>query len=222
MPPQPTHPEPSAVAMTKDRTTMLTILSGELAERLSKHPMPPRVILPLDPVRSRWRWVAWLGVPAIGGLAAATMMMLPLPDLQWTQPAEKQTASTGWTPGHVTVSSVPAGPIAAKAAASASEPAVSIVTTPPLASTETPVRVTPATPPPPVLSQARELSWTEVHELQARLRALKLDPGPLDGIGGPRTSAAVRRFQEARGAPVTGAIDLAVLDEVRKASGAGD
>ena len=42
----------------------------------------------------------------------------------------------------------------------------------------------------------RELTRTEVHELQIRLRALKFDPGPLDGIKGPLTSAAVRRFQE--------------------------
>lgn len=34
----------------------------------------------------------------------------------------------------------------------------------------------------------RELTWTEVHELQIRLRALRFDPGPRDGVKGPLTS----------------------------------
>jgi hypothetical protein len=45
-----------------------------------------------------------------------------------------------------------------------------------------------------------------VRALQARLRALGFDPGPLDGLFGPRTQAAVRAFQRARGLEVDGVV----------------
>jgi hypothetical protein len=64
----------------------------------------------------------------------------------------------------------------------------------------------------------RELTWTEVHELQIRLRALKFDPGPLDGVKGPLTSAALRRFQESQGERGTGDIGLRTLIRVRQAT----
>jgi hypothetical protein len=66
----------------------------------------------------------------------------------------------------------------------------------------------------------RELTWTELHELQIRLRALKFDPGPLDGVKGPLTSAAVRRFQESQGDRATGEIGLTTLIRIRQATAA--
>jgi peptidoglycan hydrolase-like protein with peptidoglycan-binding domain len=39
---------------------------------------------------------------------------------------------------------------------------------------------------------------TQVRKLQRRLRTLGLRPGPIDGLYGPRTAAAVARFQRAR------------------------
>ena len=52
------------------------------------------------------------------------------------------------------------------------------------------------------------------------LRALKFDPGPLDGVKGPLTSAAVRRFQESSGDRATGEIGLKTLIRLRQATGA--
>src|SRR5919109_4540393 len=46
-----------------------------------------------------------------------------------------------------------------------------------------------------------------VRSLQARLRDLRLRPGPSDGRFGPRTQAAVMRLQAAAGAPLTGVVD---------------
>jgi peptidoglycan hydrolase-like protein with peptidoglycan-binding domain/DNA invertase Pin-like site-specific DNA recombinase len=46
-----------------------------------------------------------------------------------------------------------------------------------------------------------------VRSLQARLRALGLRPGPLDGRFGPRTQAAVMRLQAAAGAHLDGVVD---------------
>ena len=46
-----------------------------------------------------------------------------------------------------------------------------------------------------------------VRSLQARLRDLRLRPGPVDGRFGPMTQAAVMRLQAAAGAPLSGVVD---------------
>src|SRR6185503_6358719 len=45
-----------------------------------------------------------------------------------------------------------------------------------------------------------------VRALQRHLRTLKVDPGPVDGRYGPRTEAAVRRFQHAHGLVIDGIV----------------
>ena len=45
-----------------------------------------------------------------------------------------------------------------------------------------------------------------VRALQRHLRALGVDPGPVDGRFGAQTEAAVRRFQQARGLAVDGIV----------------
>jgi peptidoglycan hydrolase-like protein with peptidoglycan-binding domain/DNA invertase Pin-like site-specific DNA recombinase len=45
---------------------------------------------------------------------------------------------------------------------------------------------------------------SQVRELQADLRREGLSPGPVDGLFGPRTQAAVERLQERNGVPVSG------------------
>ena len=49
----------------------------------------------------------------------------------------------------------------------------------------------------------------QVREVQRKLRALGQRPGPVDGIYGPRTRAAVERFQRAADRPVTGVLTSA-------------
>jgi peptidoglycan hydrolase-like protein with peptidoglycan-binding domain len=46
--------------------------------------------------------------------------------------------------------------------------------------------------------KAGPLAWDEARELQSRLKAAGFDPGPIDGIVGPRTTEAARRYGEAR------------------------
>ena len=56
----------------------------------------------------------------------------------------------------------------------------------------------------------------DVKEIQSRLSAQGFDPGPIDGIFGPRTDTAVRRFQAARGLVEDGIVGpqtLIALDE---------
>ena len=66
---------------------------------------------------------------------------------------------------------------------------------------------------------ARPLSSGEMRELQAWLRALGFDPGPLDGLPGPQTTAAVKRYQAVRDQDQTGVVDWSLLQQVRKEVG---
>jgi peptidoglycan hydrolase-like protein with peptidoglycan-binding domain/DNA invertase Pin-like site-specific DNA recombinase len=50
----------------------------------------------------------------------------------------------------------------------------------------------------------------QVREVQRKLRALGQRPGPVDGIYGPRTRAAIERFQRAADRPATGVLTPAV------------
>lgn len=55
-----------------------------------------------------------------------------------------------------------------------------------------------------------------ISELQARLGRLGLSPGSIDGFAGPLTIAAIKRFQQSRGRPQTGAVDDDILYQLRK------
>jgi peptidoglycan hydrolase-like protein with peptidoglycan-binding domain len=50
-----------------------------------------------------------------------------------------------------------------------------------------------------------------VMQIQEKLATLGYDPGPPDGLIGPRTRAAIRKFQEDQGMDVTGEASLTVL-----------
>lgn len=45
-----------------------------------------------------------------------------------------------------------------------------------------------------------------VRDIQTRLKAAGFDPGPIDGVMGPRTRAAIRAFQQAKGLTVDGVV----------------
>jgi hypothetical protein len=53
--------------------------------------------------------------------------------------------------------------------------------------------------------------------VQQRLRNLGFDPGPIDGIIGPLTRAAISRFQSWKGMPATGRADKATREALEKA-----
>ena len=65
-------------------------------------------------------------------------------------------------------------------------------------------------------SDQSELSYSEVLELQTLLQSLGMRPGFLDGIPGPRTAAAIRRYEESRGQPQTGNLDRELLKRLRQ------
>ena len=63
----------------------------------------------------------------------------------------------------------------------------------------------------------RMLSRAETQDLQRRLTALGYDTQGVDGIVGPNSRAAVRRFQAAQGLTPDGYVSAALLDAVRAA-----
>ena len=56
----------------------------------------------------------------------------------------------------------------------------------------------------------------EAKEVQARLRSLGFNPGPVDGVPGPATEGAVMHYQQARGQPQTGKVDRELLEQLRQ------
>jgi len=61
-----------------------------------------------------------------------------------------------------------------------------------------------------------ELSNAEIMELQTLLQSLGMNPGFLDGLPGPRTDEAIKRYEESRGQPQTGNLDRELLKRLRQ------
>ena len=202
------------VEVADERAATLAALSGELSQRLSKHPLPPRCHA-AERERS-WSRPLWrMGLLAaltvvVGGLAIMPSGIISNALERFGgRPAE---ASFG-------VSSITTVSTAA-ATAPSPQPDAPPIDPPTTASAPVHDRTTAALQGDLQRVDDRELTWTEVHELQIRLRALRFDPGPLDGVKGPLTSAAVRRFQESQGGRATGDIGLRTLLLLRQATAA--
>jgi peptidoglycan hydrolase-like protein with peptidoglycan-binding domain/DNA invertase Pin-like site-specific DNA recombinase len=57
----------------------------------------------------------------------------------------------------------------------------------------------------------------QVRDIQRQLRAAGSRPGPIDGVYGPRTEAAVERFQRSAGEPVSGVLSPATAAALARA-----
>jgi membrane-bound lytic murein transglycosylase B len=53
-------------------------------------------------------------------------------------------------------------------------------------------------------------------EIQSRLKAAGLNPGPLDGLVGGQTASAIKEYEAAKGKPSTGKPDRALLLQLRQ------
>ncbi|HEY7687272.1 MAG TPA: peptidoglycan-binding protein [Dongiaceae bacterium] len=62
---------------------------------------------------------------------------------------------------------------------------------------------------------ARALDRTETMDLQWNLAVHGYDPGPADGVAGPRTRAAIEQYQMDAGLPVDGRASAALLDHLQ-------
>jgi len=70
----------------------------------------------------------------------------------------------------------------------------------------------PAAAPP---SKAK-LEGYEIMEIQTRLKAAGLDPGPLDGLPGSQTVAAIKKYEASKGQPQNGKPDRDLLGQLRR------
>jgi hypothetical protein len=92
--------------------------------------------------------------------------------------------------------------------------AVSISTALPPPADTAPISAAELTPPTEVVGLP--LNARGISELQTKLGKIGFSPGQIDGVAGPKTVAAIKRYQEARSRAQTGAADTAVLDQLRK------
>ena len=203
------------VEVADDRAATLAALSGELTQRLSKYPLPPRRHT-LERTRSRWQPMWLVGLLSALAVAVAGLAVMP-PGMIWN---ELERFRGQPTDASLVGSSIMTVSTAAATTAPSPQSAGPPIDPPKIASTPVHDRTTAASQGDLQSMDDRELTWTEVHELQIRLRALRFDPGPLDGVKGPLTSAALRRFQESQGERGTGDIGLRTLIRVRQATNA--
>jgi hypothetical protein len=59
-----------------------------------------------------------------------------------------------------------------------------------------------------------QLSRADIRRAQELLAQLGFDPGPVDGLIGPRTRTAVESFEQAKGLPASGEVTPALIDRL--------
>lgn len=154
-------------------------------------------------------------VAPVAPAAEATASAAPSPKAPPVRPPAGAAAPTPIAPptplAPATAQAVPlpppaAAPAAAPTAAATAEQAV-------LPSSPSPIVETAALPsdlePPP-------LHQNEVREVQSRLRSFGFNPGPIDGVAGTMTQAAVTSYQQSRDLQQTGLLDRELLEQLRR------
>jgi len=66
------------------------------------------------------------------------------------------------------------------------------------------------------VAQAAPVTDPNVAEIQSRLAGMGYEPGPVDGVCGPKTTAAIRRYQMDHGLPSDGRPSVALADHLRQ------
>jgi len=126
---------------------------------------------------------------------------------------------------HAMVSPPPEPPQTPRAEIATAPPLPNPVPPPSAAEIAKPVTVDPPPPPvAPVVIAAPEpaaapkgkLEGYEVMEIQTRLKALGLNPGPLDGVSGSQTVTAIKQYEASKSRPQTGKLDRELLKQLRQ------
>lgn len=68
-------------------------------------------------------------------------------------------------------------------------------------------------------TESQPINTDEVREVQAWLKAFGFYHGPVDGVSGPLTATAVKRYRIARKIDEAGGLDRSILKQVRQQSG---
>jgi hypothetical protein len=111
------------------------------------------------------------------------------------------------------VETVPAATVSPPPAVARPAPSIATILPPPVDTA--PVSSADVIPPKPIVVSL-PLDAHGISELQTRLGRLGFSPGPVDGVAGRMTAAAIKRYQQSRGRPLTTAVDDDLLDQLRK------
>jgi hypothetical protein len=154
--------------------------------------------------RKPYRPLAWMPVVLAAAVAAGGLYLF---SSDGTAPRAARTAMA-WAPPPPTA----APPVDLESTRVPQSSAVErAAPPPPPAPAMEPVAATP-----PAAPAAAPASADEVREAQTRLRSLGLNPGPVDGVAGPATVAAVRRYQQTKSQEPSGIIDRDLLARLRQ------
>jgi hypothetical protein len=121
----------------------------------------------------------------------------------------------------------PPEPQAPRAAAAVIAPPPPDPVPPPSAAEIAPAKPVTVDPPPPPVARAivaapepaapkGKLEGYEIMEVQARLKAIGLNPGPLDGLSGAQTVAAIKQYEASKGREQAGKLDRELLKQLRQ------
>ncbi len=146
-------------------------------------------------------------VAPIATATAAPARLGPAP-LPTAPSSPSQAASLADTPAVALAAAAPVQATVAAGGASARPMMTARAGPAPVTASRQPVAA-PASNEPPLLRD-------EVREVQAMLRSFGFNPGPVDGIPGRMTDAAVMRYQEARAQPQIGKVDRDLLEQLRQ------
>ena len=172
-----------------------SLFSGGQQSAVPERSPPPGASVSAEPT-------ATTAIPPPAPTAAApSARPAPMPSGQSGAPPTAVVPSTSPAPLPPTAAAPPPAPTAAVPSAPANAPPTTPAapvpsppppTAPPAATATAP----PATPPPSALPAEAEMSAADRRQVQEALRRLGYYKGPADGIFGPLTRAAIRRFQQ--------------------------
>lgn len=148
-------------------------------------------------------------VAPVAPAAEATASMAPLPKAPPARPPAGTATPTPIAPPAPTAPvTAPAAVLPPPTAASTAAPTPEQAVPPPSPIVETAAAPSDLDPPP--------LHQNEVREVQSRLRSFGFNPGPIDGVAGSMTQAAVTSYQQSRDLQQTGLLDRDLLEQLRR------
>lgn len=193
-------------------------LSVHLATRRPTHALPD-LVPPPRPFRIAWPYVLLVAIVGAGAVGYLYYKWLMQDDAPRAAAQRVVTAVPAPTPVAAAVAvapqfAAPAPPPSMRPteAASPVDVLAAIPEPPPPAPPVSLPAPAEATPPQPEVA----LNRAEIVEVQERLASLGINPGPIDGIVGPRTAAGVESYETRVGHAVTGKADRDLLELLRQ------
>jgi Putative peptidoglycan binding domain len=191
-------------------------LSVHLATRHPTHALPD----PLPPPRRfaiAWPYVLLVAIVGAGAVAYPYYRWLVQDDAPRPSAHHVTAAISVPTPVLAAIAVGPEAAPPARTPAKTEPPVVDVAASIPAPPEPAP----PVTLPEPQASPAPQapeiaLSRSEIIEIQKRLASLDINPGPIDGVVGPRTTAGAQKYEAKVGRDVTGKVDRGLLALLRQ------